>query len=491
MKKIFGVFAVMICAFLSTLNDVDAAADFDAYLTDGKLVINGVEPKDEFEAYERFESYFKRLNVSDYQIAPASCDYTFTTCYLVYHLGEEDQEEKEIEVVYNYDENVKKVVDNLIKNMGDKTTFSLTDMEIINYFLYGTDSSNLSSFSLDFRKAIGYKNFELDVRGGDTHPFYKENIGVAEFIYNNTVYSYIDGFGVGAKQIIYVEDDAVDIKSSIEKRILDTFGDVNIEVTKGNTIASFLESEKNMALEEYNSNSGLYMSQGYNSALEYAEYYMNINYNNEDSFYHFMVEDNVLEDYYILVINGKKYNFAVIKDSSKINNSLEYLSVDTSSNVEVNTSGILPLDTLIQVAKLTSGEEYDRIIKILNTSNLDIFDLKLFAKSTGNYITKLDDGNFEVKIPIKDEFKGKDLVVYYVTEDGKVEEHNVVVNDNYAVFKTNHFSIYSLAEKSITKEEVNPKTLDNIILYFVLGIVSLVCLCAIIFVLIKKRKDVR
>ncbi len=478
-RKILGVFVFVMTLILCVPNSVNAAADFDSLLTDGKLVINGVEPQDENEADDRFAEYFYKLGKNDYQTRSAMCDSTYTKCTIVYHLGRDDEEEKEIEVVYNYDKDVKKVVDSLINNMGNKTTFKLTDMEIVNYFLYGSENSNLSSFSSDFRKAINYKNFELDVRGGDDHPFYKENIGIAEFIYNDTLYSYKDGFGVSAEQIIYVDDDATDIKAAIKKRITDTFGNVNIEVLDGSTVASFLESEKNGAKEWYNQELSYFQSQGYTSEEQYAEDYMNRNYYNDDATYHFMVSSDVLENYYILKINDEEYNFLVIKDSSKINNSLNYSTVDTKTNVEINTSSTLPLDTLISVAKLTSGEEYDKIVKILNTTNLDMFDLKLFSKSTDNYITKLDDGTFEVKLPIKEELKDKNLVVYYVTSEGKIEEHEVTVKDGYAIFTTNHFSIYSLAEKTNSTtgestEEENPKTFDGIGSSIIIGTLSLI-----------------
>lgn len=491
-KKILGLFVLGIVTILILPSKVYAASDFDAYLTNGKLVINGVEPQDEDEAYYRFAVHFEQLGADGYEIAPASCDSTFTTCYLVYHLGRDDQEDKEVKIVYNYDKNVKKVVDALIKNMGNKTTFDLTDMEIVNYFLYGSENSNLSSFSLDFRKAMGYKNFELDVRGGDAHSFYKENIGIAEFIYNDTVYSYKDGFGVSAKQIIYIDDSATDIKKAIKKRITDTFGNVNIEVLEGSTIESFLEGEKNSARESYNQNTSYYQGQGYASAEQYTENYMNVNYYNDDATYHFITLDNILDNYYILKINGQTYNFAVIKDSSKINNNLNYLTVDAESNVEINTSSILPLDTLISVAKLTSGTEYDKIIKTLDIKNIEMFNLKLFSKSTGNYITKLEDGTFEVKLPIKEELKGKDLVVYYVDDDNKIIEHKVVVEGEYAKFNTNHFSIYSLAEKKNTNNNggnvivdndqingKNPQTYDDISYSIIIGTISLIGLIAI------------
>ena len=69
--------------------------------------------------------------------------------------------------------------------------------------------------------------------------------------------------------------------------------------------------------------------------------------------------------------------------------------------------------------------------------------------SLEDYITKLDDGTFEVRIPVPDNLKGKNLVAYYTSSDGKTEEYKVEVKDGYAIFKTKHFSIYTLAESEV------------------------------------------
>ena len=39
------------------------------------------------------------------------------------------------------------------------------------------------------------------------------------------------------------------------------------------------------------------------------------------------------------------------------------------------------------------------------------------------YITRLASGNFEVRIPIPENLKEKNLMVYYVGEDNKIEEY--------------------------------------------------------------------
>ena len=92
-----------------------------------------------------------------------------------------------------------------------------------------------------------------------------------------------------------------------------------------------------------------------------------------------------------------------------------------------------------------------------------------------------------MKIPITEKFKDKELVVYYVDDEGKITDYPVTIEDEYAIFNTNHFSIYTLAEKTII-EEKNPNTGDNILVYIVLGGVALlgIITCAVIY--LKKKK---
>lgn len=489
LKKIVGVLSIIVCVLFLSPNEVHAKADFDSLLTNGKLVINGVEPKSTIEASDRFGRHFYLLGKYDYTIPEGACDDTFKTCFIVYRNGMEGQEDKEVQVEYKYDKSIKKVADNLVSKMGDKRTFELTDMELINYLLYKNEESSLANFSLEFRKAIGYKNFELDVRGGDNNRFYTENIGIGEFIYNGTLYAYEDGIGVSAKHIIYVDSNASDIKAAIKKRITDTFGNVDVQVTDGLTISSFLEEEKNNAMKEYDESQ---MLQGqYSSREEYAEKHMNENYYNDDANYHFITSDSILENYYIVKVNGEEYSFAAIKDSSKIKNNEKYKTIDVNSDVEINLDGSrIPLDTLIKVSRLTSGEEYEKLIKILNTTDVEMFDLKLFSKSMDNYITKLEDGTFEVRLPIKDSLKDKDLTVYYVDENGKKIEYKVTKKDGYAIFNTDHFSVYSLTVKNSSNKTIveNPKTSDNILVYILLATISL-CGLSIMMLHLKKKSN--
>ncbi len=99
--------------------------------------------------------------------------------------------------------------------------------------------------------------------------------------------------------------------------------------------------------------------------------------------------------------------------------------------------------------------------------------MKLYSNTLEDYITKLDNGTFEVRIPLSEKLAEEDLIVYYVDENDEIEEHEVKKEDGYAVFMTNHFSIYTLAETSSNPEITNPPTYDGITTYYILGGVSL------------------
>ena len=156
------------------------------------------------------------------------------------------------------------------------------------------------------------------------------------------------------------------------------------------------------------------------------------------------------------VVSGENTNrsFHVIikRDSSKMLNP-EYKTVDISNNVEISSSSSeIPLDTYIKSDELTSGTEYERIIHLLDVNDNITYDISLFSDSLKNNVSKLENGTFEVKIPITEDLVGKTLVAYYVDENDKVVEYKVTVKDGYAIFETDHFSIYTIAEGTINKD---------------------------------------
>ena len=170
-------------------------------------------------------------------------------------------------------------------------------------------------------------------------------------------------------------------------------------------------------------------------------------YDNEDGEFYFL--QSAAGDYWFnMEIGGITYMFVIVVDSDGMVEP-EYKSSDVATDVTVESNdSSIPLDTRINVNKLTSGSVYEKIINTLKVKDNLTFDIKLFSNSLDKYISKLANGKFQVKIPVDEQFIGKSLMVYYVDDNKQIQKYDVTVKDGYAVFETNHFSIYTLAEKT-------------------------------------------
>ena len=460
-KKLALILAFLMFATIILSSNVFASGDiFDKLLTNGKLVVNSVKPDSKDMAYTIVYEHMIMDKYPNYYIDwNNSFNEDFTKCTIYYGNHQEGDPSKEVEIDYVYDKNVKTVVDSLINKLEGKDTFNLNEIELINYFLNSSEDSSMMDYSSELKKAIDYKNFSVDVRMGDDHQFYTARGGNAVFSYNGTVYYMKPMTTAQAKHIIYVENNTTDVLAAIKARLIKIFG-TDFSVKEKDTVTNFLAKEKQKYIDTYNQDD--FLKQRYNSSEAYANAMMNESYYDEGGWYHFIIDSNIYEKYYTLTINNKEYNFLVVKDSSKVNNNLNLITNDVKSDITISTkSTSIPLDTLIQVSKITSGTEYDRIIKLLEVTNGEMFNLKLYSNSIGKYVTKLPNGTFEVKIPVKEELNGKDLIAYYVDDNNKITEYEVKVKDGYAIFTTDHFSIYTLAEKKVSNE-ISDSTHTNI-----------------------------
>lgn len=385
------------------------------------------------------------------------CNETVTKCKI--RLSANFQMYKEMNIKYVYDEEIAKDVDKLVekvKNAGKSEydniyRFQVEDLELVNFWVNG---GSMINYSDAYKKSLDYKNFYLDIIGGDKQPLYDVMFGIGLYKLDKTIYGAIGDIGSESYHVLYVP-------SNLENEKILSYLQERID--------SYLGKDKVIISEYDNTNS--------NQRIEFVDE----NHKNMSS------DDKI----YVAKINNEEHYFIVNKNTSKMQTP-KLVTSDFLTDVTVSSnSGSIPLDTMVEIKKLTSGEEYDKIMKILNATNSETFDISLFSKSLNKYITKLSDGSFEVRIPIKEELKDKSLVVYYITDDGKSEEYEVKVENNYAIFNTNHFSVYTLAEKK-TQVEIdesesikNPKTSDEIVIDLCIGIISLLGLGLTIKVLKK------
>lgn len=491
----------------SILAEEDYLAKFNALLNkDGVLEIESIPPTNEESFYFFINERIGELTQGEVMIDTSTCNSGYTVCDAVWgYDGNEYTGSKEVKIKYHYNNEVKKEIEGYINNLPeDVDTFEVKDMELVNWWVNSGEIETLINYSGELKKYLSYKNFNIDARMGDDAPLYTFAEGFGMFKYNNIVYAVKPHISVETNHIIYVPETTGDSKeeliAAVNKRIEDYLGKGKATITYGGmgmyelTINHYdrlisifqkqLDEELAKPAEEQNQDTLMSLPWTIDNFKNHKQDYID-NYDPNEE-----LDENlkigVGNYFFIITIGERNYSFVVVKsDEDMVVPS--YKTSDIGTNVTISsTSSSIPLDTLIQASKLTSGKTYEDLIELLNVKNSEIFDLKLYSNTLSNYVTKLENGTFEVKIPLSKNMENKNLIVYYVDENKKVVEHEVTIKDGYAVFTTDHFSIYTLAEISNDGGIANPPTYDGIGVYCILGTISLIGL--IISCIYTKKK---
>ena len=548
--------------------------EFKAYLNeDGKFVMNSIKPSSLDEAYWYFnETEYMWDNYPDLRFDNFSDDYSSCTIYYKWDWSQDKaQEEHVVEIVYNYDESVKAMVDDIVRSLpkGEEFGyyFSVKDMELLSWWANSGEINTMIDYSGELKSYLNYKNFVIDCRMGMDSEFYTEAYGEAPFSYDDIIYDIV-GMGVKAEHVIYVPDGTATTKdalmAAVKSRVDEYLGTGVAKISYGGQgireyyvalyddmyeennelleackadIAEYqaLVATENENIDSYNNKISEYnmeietlvsqileltelknsnpenaveydmqiqeldeargeyeskitelndkITQAETARYEYdlarsqceldkmnyesqSGYIMNekeyilSQYDEEDGEFNFL--QNAAGDYWFnMEIGDVSHMFVVIVDSDGMVNP-QYRSSDVATDVTVSSgNNSIPLDTRINVDQLTSGAVYEKIIKTLNVEDNLTFDISLYSCSLEKNITKLSNGKFEVNIPVGSNFKDKSLVVYYVDDKLGIQEFEVTVKDGYAIFETDHFSIYTLAEATVIETEDNKVTVSE------------------------------
>jgi len=406
---------------------------YNELFPNGEININAVKPIG--SATETL--FVKNLN---------SIDEKYEDISLIYN-GFESEEVGKITIIQNTDEkeyNLKlkfiepnKKILNIVNGYmekfpipegNEKDLFTIRDMELINYLYAGgynhedTEVSNtIINYSLELQTLLNNTNLSatLQTRRGYESQFSFGAGGDLMINYKDVPYGYIDNGGIVALQVVYVPDNTKDntkeyIAAAI-KRIEEYIGKDKVSIEYAGKISELDMTQWNMSLTNI------------------------------------VDVDKTLNEYYKLKINNVEMDLFIEKNSSKIksNPTLKTTDIDTNSSITTDDSSV-PLDSSIKFNKYEKTEkEYKKTIEELKLEEGIVFDISLYSNSKGQYIKKLDNGNFKVYIPIDSDYKEKKLTAYYITEEGKIEEHPVTIENDFAVFTTNHFSKYTIGEIQI------------------------------------------
>ncbi len=120
-----------------------------------------------------------------------------------------------------------------------------------------------------------------------------------------------------------------------------------------------------------------------------------------------------------------------------------------------------------------------------NLSNKNVKYIVDINMLENGQVVKISDTKMKIKIALPENLKGyKEYKVVYITNDEIKETISTTIEDGYLVFETSHLSHYGIVatEKTSNTNVANPKTSDNIIIYFIISILSLTSL-----IVLKKK----
>lgn len=386
----------------------------------------------------------KTINLPEgYKYYINNCKLTDETCEI--SIGNEEKgSEEEYKIIFSeeYDEKIFEDASKFIDNI--KKEYYLSDMSYINQLINYTDE-------IGFFDSVIYDNYKIL----NIFPEFKYNLE------KNPNFDYIPVtlgvggspimYGSGAEVVVYQNDVAVGISEGLNYNTLKL---VFVPDTTENTNDAYIDAAKTR-IEEYLNN------EEYEITLEYDEEYEKEYCSDEWSVCDVSRDLNKIfndEEEYIakpfkLIINNSVYFVGIVPVSEDKIIDLEIKALDYDTNISIETNGAnVPLDITLRVkdkSKEYGKHGYDRV-----------YDINLYSLLKDGYITRILDG-VKVKIPLSDNYKHNKVDVWHIKEDGsKGEKYNAEVVEiegkKYAVFTTNHFSMYGILGEN------NPQTSDNV-----------------------------
>lgn len=299
-----------------------------------------------------------------------------------------------------------------------KQYYVIEDLSLINYYLTSTKSELWNSGAPG--RALKYSSlneitkgsnitYYLDIRAGiqDETLMFESAFGPMSIFYNGYSYGTKEQ-GLYLRRVIYIPESTADTTDAFvtaaQKRINEYLGNTSVTVTYGGKLSSLPEDSEDTE-NPVEGNDG---------------------------------------NYYNVKIAGRTYKFYIVKGTEEKLVEPTYIGTDIASKIEISSEdSYIPLDTSVSVKHVNDSTIKDKI----GTENYKSYDITLYSDAKGAQIKELANGKFEVRIPVPSELEGKTLVALYITTAGEKEEHEVTIKDGYAVFETNHFSVYTLAEK--------------------------------------------
>lgn len=441
MRKKLIAFLCVVMVLMSIPNFAFAeqeeyTGEFRKITTDGIWEVNSIKPKNASEGFRILRDLaLNAINTEDYDAYVFFDEENFNPEKAVVGVISFDgkySEEHSVNIIYNEpsQENIKEV-NNIIDKIGFKEKYIVQDLTNINliksFSQYRKNRVHYSHYALGFNEEINNieKEFNLETSfragAGDGSPLCLIDYGSVIVKRDGVVYS---GEGIAVtlqmNNVLYVPENTENYAKAAEDRLRTYLGDENFTFSLGGTINSLINPE---------------------------EGYVSI----DDILQHGAIDKNKLADnnYYNLTIGDETYKFVLYKMPEQYLKFPVYKGKNSDDRIEViSESSSIPLDAVVY----TDEVKNNNIAQIVGTDNYYAYDIVLKSKIVGGTIDSIKNGIFIVKIPIPNTLADKDIAVYHISDSGDKINYEVNVENGYAVFKTDHFSTYVLAEENVTND---------------------------------------
>ena len=105
---------------------------------------------------------------------------------------------------------------------------------------------------------------------------------------------------------------------------------------------------------------------------------------------------------------------------------------------------------VLRTFEVREGSDYDKAASALGDCAFELYDIYMIKDDKETQLP----GTVKVMIPIPSGFTGSKCQIYRIEEDGSKTNMKAVVEGNYLVFETNHFSLYAIAEMDFVKGDL-------------------------------------
>jgi len=428
---------VGIISFVCIPNNVKASF-IDQYLDqEGYLYIDSVTPNSNDEALGMSSDYF--INKYGQNIFIDNCNSDYSVCSV--ENGTDSVPNVNIKYNLNADSN-KNIILSRVTNIQNKDYYEVSDMDMINYYLYGnlplstddffmTTYKNGSSinYSYNLKNKINNSGLTINIlprKGGDIGFFGDYTGGNGIVKYNGTIYEGEKILNINFLRVIYVPDNTQNLLETAQNRINSYFGNNVVTLSYCGPVTSF---------------------------DHYVNYYpfANLKYEYSTDVSQTLSKSGGTYDnnYYKLTINNIDYYVLIVKNSSKIRNIENPRFIDPSTNIELESKiSNIPYSFETNIKDVSSQ---NNLIDIFNTNKYKIYDINL-----NPIFSSFDISNnyFDYSIPIPNGF---DSFTVYNYENGSYVQCDTTINNGYIKVNNKKLGKFAIVENT---NEILPESIS-------------------------------